>query len=129
MGGVHAPGQGRSRTDAQHGAELRGGRAVRAPLCVAAAALLDEEWTGRGLLLAATSGAITSGLGYAIWYAALRGHSRTSAAAVQLTVPLIAAAGGVALLGERATSSLAVSAALILGGVGLTLARPRATAS
>lgn len=98
-------------------------------LCVAAAALLGEEWTGRGLLLAATSGAVTSGLGYAIWYAALRGHSRTSAAAVQLTVPLIAAAGGVALLGERATSSLAVSAVLILGGVGLTLARPRATAS
>ena len=98
-------------------------------LCVGAAALLGEEWTCRGLLLAATSGAITSGLGYATWYAALRGHSRTSAAAVQLTVPLIAAAGGVALLGERATSSLAVSAVLILGGVGLTLARPRAAAS
>ncbi|MEE2941492.1 MAG: DMT family transporter [Planctomycetota bacterium] len=98
-------------------------------LCVVAAALLGEEWTGRGMLLAATSGAITSGLGYVIWYAALRGHSRTSAAAVQLTVPLIAAAGGVALLGERATSGLAVSTVLILGGVGLTLARPRAAAS
>ncbi|MEC8495344.1 MAG: DMT family transporter [Planctomycetota bacterium] len=97
-------------------------------LCVLAAALLGEEWSGRGLLLAATSGAVTSGLGYAIWYAALRGHSRTSAAAVQLTVPLIAAAGGVVLLGERATPALAVAAVLILGGVGLTLARPRIAA-
>ena len=97
-------------------------------LCVLAAALLGEEWSGRGLLLAATSGAVTSGLGYAIWYAALRGHSRTSAAAVQLTVPLIAAAGGVVLLGERATPALAVAAVLILGGVALTLARPRIAA-
>lgn len=85
----------------------------------------SERWSGEGVLLAAISGAITSGLGYAIWYAALRGHSRTSAAAVQLTVPLIAAAGGVAFLGERATTSLAISSVMILGGVGLTLARQK----
>lgn len=97
----------------------------------AAAALLgyalfqESRWTTEGVLLAVCSGAVTSGAGYAIWYAALRGHSRTSAAAVQLTVPLIASVGGVLLLGESATTTLALSAALILGGVGLTL-RPSA---
>lgn len=77
--------------------------------------------TTEGALLAVTSGALTSGLGYVIWYAALGGHTATSAAVVQLLVPLIAALAGVLLLGEQATPRLWTSAALTLGGVALAV--------
>lgn len=89
----------------------------------------DASWTARGLVLAAISGALTSGLGYVIWYAALPGHSATTAASVQLSVPVLAAIGGVALLGEPASLRLAGAGALTLGGVALALfarVRPRA---
>lgn len=79
--------------------------------------------TTRGLLLAAASGAIASGVGYSIWYTALRGLTATRAAVVQLSVPVIAAAGGVALLGEEPTTRLVVSAVAILGGVAFVLVR------
>lgn len=71
----------------------------------------------RGVVLAVVSGAITSGLGYVIWYLALRGLTATRAAIVQLAVPLIAAAGGIVFLAEDPTARLAVSSVLILGGV------------
>jgi drug/metabolite transporter (DMT)-like permease len=75
----------------------------------------------RGLLLAAISGAVTSGLGYAIWYRALRGLSATQAAVVQLSVPVIAALAAVALLGEALSVRLAICGAAVLGGVALVL--------
>jgi drug/metabolite transporter (DMT)-like permease len=75
----------------------------------------------RGLLLAVTSGAVTSGLGYAIWYRALRGLTATQAAVVQLSVPVIAAFGAVAILHETLTARLAVAAVAVLGGVGLVI--------
>ena len=78
------------------------------------------SWNGAGL--AAASGALTSGLGYAIWYTALETLPLTRAAIVQLTVPLIAAVAGVLLLGEAMSWRLAVAALAILGGVGLALA-------
>lgn len=92
------------------------------PLVLIPAALVYGrlELSLRGGLLAATSGALASGLGYVVWYVALRGLSNTRAAAVQLTVPVIAAAGGVALLGETLSLRLAVAAVAILGGVALT---------
>jgi drug/metabolite transporter (DMT)-like permease len=74
-----------------------------------------------GLAYAIASGGLASGLGYAIWYAALPSLSRTSAALVQLTVPAIAAAGGVLLIGEPLTGPLLLSSAGILGGVALAL--------
>lgn len=73
--------------------------------------------TPRGLALAVMSGALTSGLGYVIWYRALRGLTATRAAIVQLAVPLIAAAGGMVVLSEKPTVRLATSSVLILGGV------------
>ncbi len=76
-----------------------------------------------GVALAVTSGALTSGMGYVLWYAALRGHTRTSAAVVQLLVPAIAAVGGILLLGEALTARLVVAALLTLGGVGLAIRR------
>ncbi len=78
-------------------------------------------WTVRGTLLAAASGALASGVGYAIWYTALPSLTATRAALVQLLVPVIAAAGGVALLGEAIPLRLPVAAALVLGGVALAV--------
>jgi drug/metabolite transporter (DMT)-like permease len=74
-----------------------------------------------GIGLAIASGALTSGLGYVVWYAALRRLSALRAAVVQLSVPLIAALGGVLLLGEAFSLRLGVSALAILGGIGLVL--------
>jgi drug/metabolite transporter (DMT)-like permease len=73
-----------------------------------------------GVALAVTSGALASGLGYALWYRSLKGLTDTTAAIVQLSVPVIAAVGGIMFLGEEATLRLAVSSALILGGIALT---------
>jgi len=76
-----------------------------------------------GLLLAIASGALASGLGYVAWYAALRGLRGTHAATVQLSVPVIAAGGGVLLLSEPLTWRLLLSSAATLGGVWLVLAQ------
>jgi drug/metabolite transporter (DMT)-like permease len=72
-----------------------------------------------GALLAVGSGALASGLGYVIWYAALRGLTSTRAALVQLAVPVLAALGGVVFLAESIGARLLVSAALVLSGIAL----------
>ncbi len=77
--------------------------------------------SSRGIVLAVLSGAVTSGVGYTIWYAALKFHTSTRAAVLQLAVPVIAALLGIVLLSESATIRLAIGAALILGGIGLTI--------
>jgi drug/metabolite transporter (DMT)-like permease len=77
--------------------------------------------SARGLLLAALSGAVTSGLGYAVWYTALRGLAPLVAGLVQLAVPVLAAAGGVLMLGEALTPRLVASGALVLGGIAWAL--------
>jgi drug/metabolite transporter (DMT)-like permease len=80
---------------------------------------------GNGVLLAMASGGLASAVGYAIWYTALRGLNATSAATVQLSVPVLAAFGGIAFLGEAVTLRLLLSSLAILGGIALiTLARP-----
>ncbi|MEO2175831.1 MAG: DMT family transporter [bacterium] len=76
-----------------------------------------------GLILAVASGAITSGCGYVIWYAALSGLSATQAATVQLSVPVIAAFGGVLLLTEPATLRLVLASVATLGGVAIVLSQ------
>ena len=81
------------------------------------------RWDGTGVFYAVLSGALASGVGYAVWYAALRGLTATHAATVQLTVPVLAALGGVAFLGEPITVRQAIAAAAILGGVALVLLR------
>jgi drug/metabolite transporter (DMT)-like permease len=78
---------------------------------------------GTGIVLAIVSGAVTSGLGYALWYTALRELSAMRAATVQLSVPLMTAFGAVLLLGEAVTLRLAVAAVAILGGIALVLVR------
>jgi drug/metabolite transporter (DMT)-like permease len=81
--------------------------------------------TPRGAGLALTSGAVTSGMGYAVWYAALRGLSATQAAVVQLSVPPLTAVGGILLLDERLTPRLLGAGLLILGGIALAVAGRR----
>ena len=77
--------------------------------------------SSRGIILAIISGAVTSGLGYTVWYSALKFHTATRVAILQLSVPVIAAAGGVFLLSEAADLRLFVAGALILGGIGLAV--------
>jgi drug/metabolite transporter (DMT)-like permease len=74
-----------------------------------------------GLWFAATSGAITSGLGYALWYRALPALQATQAASLQLCVPVLAAMGGVLFVNEAFTLLLGISSVAILGGIGLVL--------
>lgn len=78
--------------------------------------------TSRGIVLATLSGAAASGLGYTVWYMALKHHTSARAAILQLSVPLIAAALGVLLLGEMTTPRLYIAASMILGGIALTIA-------
>ena len=100
-----------------------------APLAAAAVAVAATvsplHATPKGVLLALLSGAVTSGLGYAIWYAALPGLSAATAGLVQLAVPVVAAAGGVVLFGERLTPRLLAAGALVLAGIALALFAPR----
>jgi len=92
-------------------------------IAVAAAPLLSKlDLSTRGVVFAVLSGAVASGIGYAVWYAALKYLTATRAAAVQLSVPVIAAVGGVVLLSETADLRLVIAASLILGGIGLVVA-------
>jgi drug/metabolite transporter (DMT)-like permease len=81
--------------------------------------------TGAGVALALVSGAITSGVGYAIWYRALPGLTVTQAAVAQLSVPVIAAAGAVLTLGETVSARLVLAGIAVLSGVGLVLSARR----
>ena len=78
--------------------------------------------SNRGIILAILSGSVASGIGYTVWYAALKYHTATRAAVLQLAVPVIAAGGGILFLAESADLRLVIAAALILGGIGLTIA-------
>ncbi len=97
------------------------------PLVVVTSLIFMDQFhaTPFGLALAAASGVVASGIGYVIWYAALRGLAATSAATVQLSVPVIAAIGGVILLSEDVTLRLLIASAATLGGVAIVLMQRR----
>jgi drug/metabolite transporter (DMT)-like permease len=78
-----------------------------------------------GIFYAVSSGALTSGVGYAVWYTALRGLTATTAASVQLSVPVIAAAGGIVFLDELLTLRLVLCSVAILGGIALVISNKR----
>jgi drug/metabolite transporter (DMT)-like permease len=78
-----------------------------------------------GFYYAIASGALASGLGYAIWYTALPSLKNTSAASVQLSVPVIAALGGIVFLGESMTLRLILASVAILGGIALVIVQKR----
>jgi drug/metabolite transporter (DMT)-like permease len=104
-------------------AETAGNFAWAVPLVVAfwfgARSGVHAQPAGIGWAL--VSGAVTSGLGYAIWYRALPHLTSVTAAIVQLAVPILAAVGGVVLLDERVTVRLLIASALVLGGIALTI--------
>ncbi|MCA1779112.1 MAG: DMT family transporter, partial [Xanthomonadaceae bacterium] len=79
-----------------------------------------------GLLLAVASGSLASGLGYAVWYAALKHIQTSTAAVVQLSVPMITAIAGVGLLAEPLSLRLVMAGGAVLGGIALVALRPRA---
>ncbi len=96
-------------------------RCAPAAVALIVAGALIHGITPLAATYAVLSGAIASGLGYAIWYAVLPALSRARAGIVQLSVPAIAAAGGVLLLAEPLTLRLGIATAGIIGGVALAL--------
>ena len=95
--------------------------AVPMILVVLIISLKNVSISSNGVLLAVLSGALASGIGYVIWYAALRGLTTTRAATVQLSVPVIAAWSGVVFLSEKVSPRLLIAGILILGGIALAL--------
>jgi len=100
-------------------------RAVPVAMLLSLATVDAARVDATGALYAAASGALASGLGYALWYGALRDLSASRAATLQLAVPVLAALGGVLALGEAFTPRLAVAMAAVLGGIVLVLKRRR----
>lgn len=92
---------------------------LAAAASIAAGPAAHLSW--RGVALAVASGALASGVGYSLWYAALSGLTATRAAVAQLAVPVLTAGGAVVLLGEALTLRLCLSGAAILAGVGVAL--------
>jgi drug/metabolite transporter (DMT)-like permease len=119
---------GRSSRDAPLGATA--GNFLRAtPLAVllaAGAALSGHgDWDVAGLGYAVASGALASGLGYALWYTVLPALPAATAASVQLSVPVITAVGGALTLGETITLRLAMASLAVLGGIALVIRQPK----
>jgi drug/metabolite transporter (DMT)-like permease len=102
-------------------------RGVPLALAASAAGLAvgEARVTPTGVALALVSGVFASGLGYAVWYAALGGLTATRAAIVQLSVPPLAMLGGVFLLGESLTPRIVLASAAILGGIALAVTARR----
>jgi drug/metabolite transporter (DMT)-like permease len=96
-------------------------RCVPFALATSVVAAAGAHGSPGGVLLAAASGALASGIGYSFWYAALGGMTATRAAIVQLAVPVLAAAGGVVLLAEPVTPRLVGAGAAIVGGVAVAV--------
>ena len=104
------------------------GNFLRASLPAGVLALVmgsQRQWDSSGVVYAVISGALASGVGYALWYSALPFLRPTQAATVQLSVPVLTAVAGVCLLGETLTLRLVLCSAAVLGGIGLTLTTRR----
>ncbi|MCD6679874.1 MAG: DMT family transporter [Burkholderiaceae bacterium] len=113
--------RGRGVVDALAATASNFARAVLPALVLSLATIGYAAADGVGIALAIASGALTSGIGYVIWYSALRGLTAMRAASVQLSVPPIAALGGVLVLSEPLTSRLVIASAAILGGIAVVL--------
>jgi drug/metabolite transporter (DMT)-like permease len=98
-------------------------RAVPFALLLGVAFATSAQFSGAGLSYALISGALTSALGYVIWYAALPALSAISAASVQLSVPVLTALAGILLLGEAITTRFVFAALAVLGGIALVVLR------
>ncbi len=115
--------RGRGSTDPVRHTAKNFGYAVPIVLIVQITFLRDFDSSAFGLALAVASGALASGCGYVIWYAVLPNLTAAHAATVQLSVPVIAAFGGVLLLSEQVTLRLLLASAMTLGGVAIVLSQ------
>lgn len=88
---------------------------------LATTSLNSSDWSSNGVALAILSGGLTSGIGYVIWYAALRYLTSMQAALIQLSVPAMAALGGVLLVAEAPSLRLLLSGLLVLSGIAIAL--------
>ena len=114
---------------AGHPIRVTAGNFLRAAPVAAALSLVMQDGASldaAGFWYAVSSGALASGIGYAIWYSALPALKATSAATVQLSVPVIAALGGIVFLGESLTLRLVLASAAILGGIALVILNKQA---
>ena len=102
-------------------------RAVPFALALSAMTWRSAALDPVGIGCALASGALASGVGYALWYTALPALNATRAATVQLSVPVLAAVGGIAFLGEALTPRLLLASAAILGGIALVIQEKRAS--
>lgn len=114
----------------KHPAAATAGNFIRATpvalaLFAAQLAASHTRFDATGAAYAVASGAVTSGLGYILWYAALKQLSVTRAATVQLSVPVLAAFGGTLFLDEPLTGVLVIASTLVLAGVALVIRTPR----
>ncbi|MCW7543277.1 DMT family transporter [Aurantimonas litoralis] len=116
---------GRGAADATRATAGNFIRTVPLALPLVALSLFQAGIGGAGLLIAIVSGAVTSGLGYVLWYRALKGLTALSAAIVQLSVPIIAALGGVLFLSEDLGLRFVIAAGLVLGGIAFALSTRR----
>lgn len=103
-------------------AETTGNFIWSVPMIAAASVpfILKIHLSNRGIVLAVLSGSVASGIGYTVWYAALKYHTAVRAAVLQLSVPIIAAIGGIVFLAENPTLRLWTAAILVLGGIAMT---------
>ncbi|WP_395054667.1 DMT family transporter [Polaromonas sp.] len=111
-------------TNTGHPTAVTAGNFMRTvPMALVLALVMVDQLSldSSGLVLAMLSGALASGIGYAIWYYALPALKATHAATVQLSVPVIAALGGALFLGEAFTLPLLLSSCAILGGIALLI--------
>jgi drug/metabolite transporter (DMT)-like permease len=113
--------RGKGRGDATR---VTGGNFLRAAAMAVALSVARHDGAAldtAGIWYAIASGALTSGIGYAIWYTALPALKATHAATVQLSVPVIAALAGIVFLGESMTLRLVLASVAILGGVAMVI--------
>lgn len=100
-------------------------RAVPIALALSVRMYGSVSWDSAGFWYAAASGALASGMGYVIWYMALAALKATDAATVQLSVPVLAALGGILFLGESVTLRLVLASLSILGGIAMVILAKR----
>lgn len=100
-------------------------RALPMAIVMLAISLRSLRATSSGIALAVVSGAVTSGLGYVVWYAVLPALRATTAATVQLSAPVIAAVGGILLLGETLSLRMFIASIAVLGGIALAISGRR----
>lgn len=100
-------------------------RAVPLAVILSGIAFRSASLDWKGILYAVISGAVASGIGYAIWYTALPGLKASAAATVQLSVPVLAAVGGIVFLGESMTLRLILASIAVLGGIALVIVERR----